>query len=115
MKLSSRIICYLNLTEPWWKTLRSLTLKGRRFESWEEIVKTSEEATAYWNKRRHPYVWAVAAGVDRASGPESPGRRKRCRLGGCATNGHDDFTTLKGKLAIVPTGPVADLASMMSV
>jgi hypothetical protein len=25
---------YLNLSEPWWKTLRSLALKGRRFESW---------------------------------------------------------------------------------
>ena len=29
---------YLNLIEPWWKILRSLALKGRRFESWEEIV-----------------------------------------------------------------------------
>lgn len=26
---------YLNLIEPWWEVLRSL--KGRRFESWEEI------------------------------------------------------------------------------
>ena len=25
---------YLNLIEPWWKVLRSLALKGRRFESW---------------------------------------------------------------------------------
>ena len=29
---------YLNLIEPWWKVLRSLALKGRRFETWEEIV-----------------------------------------------------------------------------
>jgi hypothetical protein len=28
---------YLNLIEPWWKTLRSLALKGRRFETWEQI------------------------------------------------------------------------------
>ena len=28
---------YLNLIEPWWKILRSLALKGRRFETWEEI------------------------------------------------------------------------------
>lgn len=28
---------YLNLIEPWWKILRSLALKGKRFESWEEI------------------------------------------------------------------------------
>ena len=29
---------YLNLIEPWWKTLRSLALKGRRFETWDEIA-----------------------------------------------------------------------------
>ena len=40
---------YLNLIEPWWKALRSLALKGRRFETWE--------ATAYWNAHRHPFVW----------------------------------------------------------
>ena len=28
---------YLNLIEPWWKVLRSLALKGRRFETWEDI------------------------------------------------------------------------------
>ena len=28
---------YLNLIEPWWKVLRSLALKGRRFEAWAEI------------------------------------------------------------------------------
>ena len=28
---------YLNLIEPWWKVLRSLALKGRRFETWEEV------------------------------------------------------------------------------
>jgi hypothetical protein len=27
----------LNLIEPWWKVLRSLALKGRRFEAWAEI------------------------------------------------------------------------------
>ena len=27
---------YLNLIEPWWKVLRSLALKGRRFEAWAE-------------------------------------------------------------------------------
>jgi hypothetical protein len=30
---------YLNLIEPWWKVLRSLALKGRRFESWEEACR----------------------------------------------------------------------------
>lgn len=47
----------LNLIEPWWKTLRSLALKGRRFETWQEIVEAVEQATAYWNAHRHPFVW----------------------------------------------------------
>jgi len=48
---------YLNLIEPWWKVLRSLALKGRRFETWEEVCRAVAEATAYWNKHRHPFVW----------------------------------------------------------
>jgi hypothetical protein len=48
---------YLNLIEPWWKTLRSLALKGRRFATWAEVVKAVEEATGYWNNHRHPYLW----------------------------------------------------------
>jgi len=48
---------YLNLIEPWWKVLRSLALKGRRFETWEEVCRAVEEATAYWNKHRHPFLW----------------------------------------------------------
>jgi hypothetical protein len=48
---------YLNLIEPWWKVLRSLALKGRRFESWPEVEAAVERATAYWNAHRHPFVW----------------------------------------------------------
>ncbi len=48
---------YLNLIEPCWKTLRSLALKGRRFETWEEVAKAIEGATEYWNKHKHPFVW----------------------------------------------------------
>jgi hypothetical protein len=48
---------YLNLIEPWWKTLRSLALKGRRFEAWEELARAVKDATAYWNQHRHPFVW----------------------------------------------------------
>lgn len=55
---------YLNLIEPWWKVLRSLALKGRRFASWEQICQAVEAATRYWNAHRHPFVW---------------GRRKRRR------------------------------------
>jgi transposase len=56
---------YLNLIEPWWKTLRSLALKGRRFESWDDVCRAVSAATAYWNKYKRPYIW---------------GRRRRHRL-----------------------------------
>jgi hypothetical protein len=52
-----RYAAYLNLIEPWWKVLKSLALKGRRFETWEEVCQAVEEATGYWNKHRHPFVW----------------------------------------------------------
>jgi hypothetical protein len=48
---------YLNLIEPWWKVLRSLALKGRRFETWPAICEAVEQATTYWNQHRHPFVW----------------------------------------------------------
>jgi hypothetical protein len=48
---------YLNLIEPWWKVLRSLALKGRRFETWEAICDAIKQATSYWNQHRHPFVW----------------------------------------------------------
>ncbi|MDQ3695559.1 MAG: transposase [Chloroflexota bacterium] len=48
---------YLNLIEPWWKTLRSLALKGKRFATWAEICQAVERATTYWNAHRHPFVW----------------------------------------------------------
>jgi transposase len=48
---------YLNLIEPWWKVLKSLALKGRRFTTWEEVVRAVEEATGYWNGHRHPFIW----------------------------------------------------------
>jgi transposase len=48
---------YLNLIEPWWKVLRSLALKGRRFEAWAEIEQAVDRATAYWNAHKHPFIW----------------------------------------------------------
>ena len=51
---------YLNLIEPWcpwWKILRSLALKGRRFESWDDVCRAIDAATAYWNAHCHPFVW----------------------------------------------------------
>lgn len=49
--------CWLNLIEPWWKQLKSLALKGRRFETLEEMIQALYEAVDYWNTHRHPYVW----------------------------------------------------------
>lgn len=47
----------LNLIEPWGKTLKSLALKGRRFETWQEVEEAVEKATTYWNAHKYPYVW----------------------------------------------------------
>lgn len=52
-----RYAAYLNLIEPWWKILRSLALKGQRFETWAHVCQAVEDATAYWNAHRHPFVW----------------------------------------------------------
>jgi transposase len=48
---------WLNLIEPWWKTLRSLALKGRRFEGADDLTSAIAQATTYWNAHRHPYFW----------------------------------------------------------
>jgi transposase len=49
--------CWLNLIEPWWKQLRSLALKGRRFETTDELINSLNEALKYWNAHCHPYQW----------------------------------------------------------
>ncbi len=48
---------WLNLIEPWWKTLRSLALNGRRFDTIQEIGRAVGCATDYWLDHRHPYTW----------------------------------------------------------
>jgi hypothetical protein len=48
---------WLNLIEPWWKTLRSLALKGRCFLDAAQIIQAIQSATDYWNHHRHPYEW----------------------------------------------------------
>ena len=49
--------CWLNLIEPWWKQLRALALKGRRFESLTELTDALNGALDYWNEHKHPYCW----------------------------------------------------------
>jgi transposase len=59
--LLPKYACWLNLIEPWWKQLRSLALKGRRFERIDEVIEAIGQATIYWNAHRYPYVWKKAA------------------------------------------------------
>jgi transposase len=61
---------YLNLIEPWWRILRSLALKGRRFETWADICAAVTAATQYWNAHRHPFVWGRRK---RRQSPHRPG------------------------------------------
>jgi transposase len=49
--------CWLNLIEPWWKQLRSLALKGRRFENLDELTDSLRGALKYWNAHKRPYTW----------------------------------------------------------
>jgi len=68
---------YLNLIEPWWKVLRSLALKGKRFETWNDIVVAVRAATAYWNDHKHPFRWGQRRKTSRRSvtNPRTPGIR----------------------------------------
>jgi hypothetical protein len=47
--------CWLNLIEPWWKQLKSLALKGQRFETADELMQALNLALEYWSGHRHPY------------------------------------------------------------
>ncbi|GIK64396.1 MAG: hypothetical protein BroJett018_21900 [Chloroflexota bacterium] len=52
---------WLNLIEPWWKTLRALALKGRCFDEVAQLRSALELATAYWNNHPKPYHWRKSA------------------------------------------------------
>jgi transposase len=49
--------CWLNLIEPWWKHLRSVALKGRRFKNLDQLTQALNDALDYWNIHNHPYSW----------------------------------------------------------
>ena len=49
--------CWLNLIEPWWKQLKSLALKGRRFETLDELTDALNNAVSWWNAHKRPYRW----------------------------------------------------------
>jgi transposase len=48
---------WLNLIEPWWKQLKALALKGRRFEGQQERMTAFIDALEYWNNNPRPYHW----------------------------------------------------------
>ena len=52
---------WLNLIEPWWKTLKHLALDGSAHGNTEELVTAIAEATSYCRAHRHPYTWRKAA------------------------------------------------------
>jgi transposase len=52
---------WLNLIEPWWKTLRSLALRGNYFERPCDLALALYRAVEYWNQHRKPYRWRKAA------------------------------------------------------
>ncbi len=49
--------CWLNLIEPWWEQLKSLALKGHRFEAQTELETAFWNALDYWNQHRYSYRW----------------------------------------------------------
>jgi transposase len=52
---------WLNLIEPWWKTLKRLALEGSSYADTDELMAAVASATGYWNAHRHPYTWKKAA------------------------------------------------------
>lgn len=46
---------WLNMIERFWRPYKRLALKGKRFETVDELIASLEAATAYWNKHKKPY------------------------------------------------------------
>jgi hypothetical protein len=59
---------YLNLIEPWWKVLRSLALKGRRFDAWAEIDPSTSSGGG---RTRHGVLERAQAPLRLGSSPTS--------------------------------------------
>jgi hypothetical protein len=57
LQFMPKYACWLNLIEPWWKQLKALALKGRRFENTAELIAAFGDSLDYWNAHRKPYVW----------------------------------------------------------
>lgn len=77
---------YLNLIEPWWKVLRSLALKGRRFDAW------AARSRRWWNAppptgtcTSTPSSGAGAGAIARRADWASPRSQMPKQLSGCTT------------------------------
>src|SRR4051812_46686452 len=76
---------YLNLIEPWWKVLRSLALKGRRFETWSEMKKPSSVPPRTGTRTSIPSSGAADGGTAPRAAPGSPSCQMPQQLSGCTT------------------------------
>ena len=69
---------YLNLIEPWWKTLRSLALKGRRFETWAEVTKAIEGGRQVLEQTQAPLRLGAAQTAPGAPQPRNRHDAESC-------------------------------------
>jgi DDE superfamily endonuclease len=76
---------YLNLIEPWWKILRSLALKGRRFESCRRSVKPSPLRPPTGMPTAIPSSGGGAGAIGHDANRASLSRQPSHELGGCTT------------------------------
>ena len=66
--------------------LRSLALKGRRVETWQEIrAAVVEGATRDWNAHRYPFVRGADDGTDLVVNRVSPCFHQLSEFPGCTT------------------------------
>ena len=68
---------YLNLIEPWWKILRSLALKGRRFETWAQIEEAVRRATDVLERAQAPLRLGPQTAPPHRAPPRGRRRAKR--------------------------------------
>jgi transposase len=57
IQFTPQYACWLNLIGPWWRQLKSLSLKGRRFETVDALTATLTGAVCWWNEDKPPYQW----------------------------------------------------------
>jgi transposase len=55
IQFTPQYACWLNLIGPWWRQLKSLSLKGRRFETVDALTAALTGAVCWWNEDKPPY------------------------------------------------------------